>query len=659
MNQANLPEWWEKLIKQHRQGVGRVFILHENVNDLVYYPSGEGEQTDMYRLRPHPFREMLQHLLAVEGQFGPIFYYSPTRALYQFYLDQNGIHRQVNVDEKKLGGAIKDLPEKATSPLPVVWENFAKKVQTANRAPQRLDHILPQMEEYLEKCEPNYFRMVLVLDFFEKITTAMEEHSNYMAEEITRRWALSDLLKKSQNLVIGLTNALDELPPLLRQNDSQIQLIHIPLPEKTERLQFLNYWWNPVTFDRNLGPLKIAPLEEESVLGDSVKKDNEDPQSEEEVQAKRRKTLADLSKGFRLLNLESLVRMAKVDGPDGMVTMKLYQRHKADLIKDESRKLLQEITDKRGFEQVGGLKYAKDYLEKVARDITLAASDEQKGRSVPKGILLAGPPGTGKTILAEALASKAGMTLVRMGNILGGVVGESESNMSRVLSLLKHLAPVVVFVDEIDQSIGRRVTDWEGDSGVNRRLFAMLLEFMGDNENRGKVLWVGASNRPDLLDEAQLSRFDAVMAILPPYSLDERLKILEVMEGNIKGIKFAPDLKEKLVEVAEKLEGLSGRDIETIVRRAADLTESPDLALKDIENAIKHYKPNADQHKIDAWTIQTLMKVNFTDMMPTDLEAYPVRLRDYVSRAILGSNKSNGPLEECLQLIRARKGDWA
>lgn len=654
-----LPDWWMKLIKQHRQGVGRVFILHGNINDLVFYPCGQDEEDGIYRWKPHPLREMLPYLLAVQGGFGPIFGYSPTQALYQFYIDKDQLPQKVNVDEKRLADALQNLPAEAEGPMAQIWESFAEQVRTSTRKPQPLDQILPQMEEYLEKLKPKYFRMALILDFFEKITTFTTDHSNYLAEEIIRRWALADLVKKSQNLVLGLTNALDELPRLLSQTDSQIQLIHLPLPDPNDRKHFLDYWAEPISYDQEVGELAIAPLDgSDTVAASPAGKSSSDLQPAAD-QERQREILAGLSKGFSLLDLEALVKMAKVEGPGGMVGMELFQSYKKALISEESNKLLVEITDKRGFDQVGGLKYAKDFLKKVASDITVAAYDPARGRSIPKGILLAGPPGTGKTILAEALAAEAGMTLVRMGDVMGGVVGQSEKNMSNVLNLLKNLAPVAVFVDEIDQAIGRRVTGYEGDSGVTRRLFAKLLEFMGDNDNRGKVLWIGASNQPELLDEAHLSRFDAVMAILPPYSMEERIKILEVMEGNIEGVTYSPDLEANLAEVADKVAGLSGRDIETIVRNAADRTESGDLSLEVIKAAIHHYKPNANQHKIDGWTVQTLMKVNFTDMMPRDEEAYPPRIWKFVRKIFDGTDKSNAPLERCLEMIQRREGDWA
>lgn len=670
MPENQLPSWWDQLIKQHQQGVGRVFVLHNNVNDLVYYPDlRPAGEADIYRQRPHPFREMLMRLLAREGGFGPIFYYSPTKPLTLFYLEgeQFKVNREVYVDPGKLGQALTRLPAAPGADASPFGEEWVKQIQISSSSPQDRRDLLYQFEPLLEQTSPEYLRLVLILDFFEKITTQHERGSQYEAEEIIRRWALSDALKQSQNLVLGLTIEQGDLPSLLRRPESLIRFIKIPLPEQEERRQFLDYWALPRGPDESLGPVNI------DALGDEKEAPDPDPMATEEKaskaekirQAKRRETLSALTKGFRLLNLETMVRMSKAGNSEGKIDLELWKQQKAEVIKEESDDLLEEISDKRGFEAVGGLQYAREYLAKIARALREGAKDKSKARSVPKGILLVGPPGTGKSILAEALAKESGTTMVKLGDVQASLVGESEKRMSKALQLLNKLAPVVVFVDEIDQIFGTRSSGAEGDSGVNRRLFGKLLAFMGNNDYRAKVLWIGASNRPDLLDPAHLSRFDTVMAILPPYAVEERHKILEVLEHNIPGIEYSDDLKNRLRGIAAQFYGLSGRDLETIVRKAADEASYQALRIsatgsekvlieyQDLEQAYTLYKPNADQQKLDDWTIRALMAVNFLDMIPCDLEIYPSHLRPFVTEAI--KTKSNLPLDNCLEKIQSRE----
>jgi SpoVK/Ycf46/Vps4 family AAA+-type ATPase len=648
-----LPEWWKELTARHRQDVGRVFVFHDNVNDVVYYPN-ESED-DVYFSRPHPFRDMLIYLLAKEGKkeekdktITTIFYASATIPLTLYYLSFNEILKShvlnhVYVDQKKLRKEMARINDVKDEDKADFGNNFPNRISSPERALQgSMIDLLFYMEPYLEIFETAWFHMVFILDFFERITTQSENRAQYKVEEMIRRWALSDNLKRSKNMVIGLTVDLNTLPELLRKSDSQIQKIKVPMPNKEERFRFLEYWSDPTGFN---DPLQV----EISNLGLEAA-DLEESDKNQESQLKE---LAGLTKGFRLLNLETMVRMSKVGEQKGKIDEEFFKKQKFQVIKEESFGLLEEIPPKRGFEAIGGITYAVEYFKKLALEIPKAQTVDKscRSRSIPKGILLVGPPGTGKTILAEALASQGKMTLVKMGDVRGSLVGQSERNMSMVLNLLEELSPVVVFVDEIDQSIGRRSAGPEGDSGTNRRLFGKMLEFMGDNNHRGDVLWIGASNRPDLLDNAMISRFDAVMAILHPYALEERKHILEVMEENI-NVTYSQEIKDDLEEIAKKLEGSSGRAIETIVRRASDLANSAEIGKNDLLKAIGLYKPNTDIKQIDEQTIYALMATNFTDMLPDKSDLYPERLRLFVEQAIMGEKKSNLPLKDCLEQIK-------
>jgi SpoVK/Ycf46/Vps4 family AAA+-type ATPase len=682
MAATNLPKWWNTLQQQHGQGIGRVFILYNNVNDIVYYPcSEEQDSTDLYYISPHPFRDMLMHILAVEGGFGPILYYSPTSPLSLFYLNKDRIHSHTCVDLKKLEKELKKIhlkevsQEKDDEKTPF-WDNFAKKVGTEQRNIQEKLDVLFNIEPLLEQIFPEH-KLVLILDFFEKITTQQEGGSDFQTEEIIRRWALSDRLKRTENLVIGMTVDFESLPRLIRTSDSRIQSIEVPVPGPEERRKFLSYWRNPSFADRGLA-IKIAGPDKGGFepVDDEGKK-------EVEIQKERETVLANITKGFRLLNLDTMCRTANTEEYGSFVNEKLLKKQKAALISEESVGLLEEITLKHTFKDIGGLEYATEYFRKVAANIPLVAQKEGKKRSVPKGILLVGPPGTGKTILAEALAGAASITLVKLGDIQASFIGQSEQNMTRALNLLKELAPVVVFVDEIDQSLGRRSTGTEGDSGVSRRLFGKILEFMGDNKNRGKVLWVAASNRPDILDEAMISRFDTVMAILPPYALEECKKIIKIMENRVEEISYSTDFIDNLDGIATKLSGMPGRAVETLIRKAADLAveegkiaeqeketavdvseckDAPNKAIgldnekvfiesRHVNEAIKLYKPNTNIKEIDAQTIRAIMAVNFTDLLPDDPNLYPSRLRPFIKRALTEEPKSNQPLLECLNEI--------
>jgi hypothetical protein len=137
-------------------------------------------------------------------------------------------------------------------------------------------------------------------------------------------------------------------------------------------------------------------------------------------------------------------------------------------------------------------------------------------RALPMGYLLCGPIGTGKTFLVECLAGEAGVPVVKLKNFREKWVGSSEGNLEKIFRLIKALGRCIVFIDEADQTLGRRDSG-NHDSGLSGRLYSMIAQEMSDTNNRGKVVWVLASSRPDLIevDLKRPGRIDLKVPILP------------------------------------------------------------------------------------------------------------------------------------------------
>ena len=132
------------------------------------------------------------------------------------------------------------------------------------------------------------------------------------------------------------------------------------------------------------------------------------------------------------------------------------------------------------------------------------------------GYLLCGPVGTGKTFLVECLAGEAGVPVVKLKNFRDRWVGSSEGNLEKIFRLVRALGRCMVFIDEADQSLGRRESG-SGDSGLSGRLYSMIAQEMADTANRGRVLWMLASSRPDLIevDLKRPGRVDVKVPLLP------------------------------------------------------------------------------------------------------------------------------------------------
>src|SRR5438477_3758677 len=137
------------------------------------------------------------------------------------------------------------------------------------------------------------------------------------------------------------------------------------------------------------------------------------------------------------------------------------------------------------------------------------------------GVLFTGPMGTGKTFVAEAFAKECGLTTIKLKNFRSKWVGATEGNLEKILNVIKAIGQVVVIIDEGDRAFGN--TDGEGDGGTSSRVIARIKEFMSDTSNRGRILFILMTNRPDKLDVdiKRAGRLDRKIPLLYAQSADE------------------------------------------------------------------------------------------------------------------------------------------
>jgi hypothetical protein len=213
--------------------------------------------------------------------------------------------------------------------------------------------------------------------------------------------------------------------------------------------------------------------------------------------------------GVTLSALESLV---KIRGHSGQALGAAdFARVKKELVERDSAGLVEFIESKRTLADYHGQEALKRWLQ---QDIALWQSGDLK--ALPMGYLLCGPVGTGKTFLVECLAGAAGVPVVKLKNFRDRWVGSSEGNLEKIFRLVRALGRCMVFIDEADQTLGRRESGG-GDSGLSGRLYSMIAQEMADTANRGRVLWLLASSRPDLIevDLKRPGRVDVKVPLLP------------------------------------------------------------------------------------------------------------------------------------------------
>jgi ATPase family protein associated with various cellular activities (AAA) len=233
--------------------------------------------------------------------------------------------------------------------------------------------------------------------------------------------------------------------------------------------------------------------------------------------------IAGMLTGVTVSSLDSLTRIRHHENkPLADVDL---ARLKKDLVERDSAGLVEFIEPKRTLNDYHGQEALKAWLR---QDIVLWRAGDLK--ALPMGYLLCGPVGTGKTFLVECLAGEAGVPVVKLKNFRDRWVGSSEGNLEKIFRLIRALGRCMVFIDEADQTLGKRDSG-ANDSGLSGRIYSMIAQEMSDSGNRGRVLWLLASSRPDLIevDLKRPGRIDVKVPLLPTSTPAESAQLIATL----------------------------------------------------------------------------------------------------------------------------------
>jgi transitional endoplasmic reticulum ATPase len=266
------------------------------------------------------------------------------------------------------------------------------------------------------------------------------------------------------------------------------------------------------------------------------------------------------------------------------------------------------------YEDIGGLgKELHRIREMVELPLKYPQVFERLGIDPPKGVLLHGPPGCGKTLIARAVANEtaAYFTHITGPEIMGKFYGESEGRLRSVFEEAKTNAPAILFIDEID-AIAPKREEMGGEKQVERRVVAQLLALMDGLESRGEIIVIGATNIPNSLDPAlrRPGRFDREIAI----SIPDQKGRLEILQIHTRGMPLAQDVNiERLSQITH---GFVGADLEALSREAA-------------MNALRKIMPSID-FQLDEIPYETLLKLEVTmnDFSEARKEVEPSAIRE-------------------------------
>jgi len=218
------------------------------------------------------------------------------------------------------------------------------------------------------------------------------------------------------------------------------------------------------------------------------------------------------------LSVNTLQQITKVRAHNGEVLHSHdFAALKKEMLERDAPGLVEFVESTRTLDDYFGQDALKSWLR---QDIALWRINDIK--ALPMGYLLCGPVGTGKTFLVECLAGEAGVPVLKLKNFRDKWIGSSEANLEKIFRLIHALGRCIVFVDEADQTLGRRDSGIS-DSGLSGRLYSMIAQEMADTANRGKIVWVLGSSRPDLIevDLKRPGRIDLKVPILPTATCEQ------------------------------------------------------------------------------------------------------------------------------------------
>ena len=435
-----------------------------------------------------------------------------------------------------------------------------------------------QLREIFEEAAANT-PAIIFIDELDSIAPKREDVSGEVERRVVAQLlTLLDGMQGRDNVVvIGATNRQDAIDPALRRPGRFDREIEIGVPDKNGRAEIIGIHTRgmPISDDFDVEWLldntngfvgaDISALVRESAM------------------KALRRYLPEIDLDEEQIPPEVLEKMA--------VIMADFRMAIKEVEPSALREIYLEVPEV-SWDEVGGLQEIKDRLkESIEWPLTKPELFEHFGINPPRGIVLFGAPGTGKTLLAKAIASeaKANFITIKGPELISKWVGESEKAVREVSKKAKQSSPSIIFLDEFESIAGiRRSSSGEGSDVINR-VVNQLLSSMDGVEGMEGVIVVAATNRPEMIDPALLrsGRFERVMHVPPPDP--EALKsILEIHTENMPLGKFSLD------EIASKLENYTGADIEAVCREAGLIAMRADrktVSKKHFEEAVERVRP--------------------------------------------------------------------
>ncbi len=445
-----------------------------------------------------------------------------------------------------------------------------------------------RLREIFEEAKKNA-PAVIFIDEIDAIAPKRDEVIGEVERRVVAQLlALMDGLEsRGQVIVIAATNRINAVDPALRRPGRFDREIEVPLPDKQGRLEILQIHTRHMPLSDDVDLAKLADMTKGYTGADLA------ALAREAAMHALRRYLPEIDIEQEKIPAEVLEKM--------VVRMEDFLAAFKEITPSGLREIQVEIPEVK-WNDIGGLETVKQELREIVEwPLKYPEIFAKVGVRPPKGILLLGPPGSGKTLLAKAVATEGGANFiaVRGPEVLSKWVGESERAIREIFRKARQYSPAIVFFDEIDAIAYVRGTDI-GSSRVGERIVSQLLTEMDGIAELQGVIVIAATNRPDMLDPALLrpGRFEKIIYVPPP-DAKGRLEILLI---HTRGVPLAEDVD--LEELAKLTEGYTGADLAALVREASMMAlreniNNPIVKWTHIEHALRKVRPSITRQMLE------------------------------------------------------------